>query len=129
VHTFYVVAAHNALLTHNAPIVFPPNAPIPPIIYRSGRTNPGNMKPGSDGYISFRDSLSNPWPLEPGQRAVFPNGNDDYFSVPTSKLPPGSVIPDNVPPGHVSVKDVPPDVLKNAAKKGNFSKDFPAPKS
>jgi serine acetyltransferase len=36
------------------------------------------------------------------------------MAVDTSKLPPGSVVPDDVPPGHVSVRNVPPEVVKQA---------------
>jgi RHS repeat-associated protein len=79
--------------------------PIPPFIFREGRTNPGSLTPRDvdGGILSFRDSLSNPYPLPQGQLPVFKFGNE-YFKVDTSKLPVGSVIPDNVPPGHVGIK-------------------------
>ncbi len=88
---------------------------LPNVIYRAGKTNPGNLTPrGADnGVLSFRSSLSNPYPLNPGQRPVFQLG-DDYFGVDTSKLPPGSVRPDNIPPGHVGVTGVMPAQLKDA---------------
>jgi len=99
---------------------------IPPVIYREGRPSPSNLtpRPQDGGHLSFRDSLSNP--IQPGtpgplggQRPVLRPGQD-YMAIDTSRLPPGSVIPDGVPgslttpPGHVSVVDVPPDVLRNA---------------
>lgn len=54
--------------------------------------------------LSFRDSLSNPLP-EPGQlpAPVFRPGRE-AIAVDPSKLPPGSVVYDNIPPGHVSVR-------------------------
>ena len=66
---------------------------LPDVIYRAGKTNPGNLTPRAvdDGVLSFRDSLSNPYPLEPGQQPVFRFG-DNYFGVETSKLPAGSVM-------------------------------------
>jgi hypothetical protein len=51
------------------------------------------------------DSLSNP--LAPGRPVM--NPGKDWIGIDTSKLPPGSVVPDGVPgsavtpPGHVSV--------------------------
>jgi hypothetical protein len=39
---------------------------------------------------------------------------EPYIEVNTAKLPPGSVIPDNVPPGHVSVNNVPVIVIQDA---------------
>ena len=85
---------------------------IPPIIYRGGKPSPSNLKqgPGEDA-LSFRDSLSNPLPKT--DRPVFRPG-DDYIGIDTSKLPPGSVVPDNVPLGHVSVKGVTPEQLQKA---------------
>ena len=84
----------------------------PPILYRKGRPSPSNLKtrPG-EGYVSFRDSLSNPWPRT--GPTVFPPGAD-YFGIDTSQLAEGNLIYDNAPPGHVSVQGVSPDVLKNA---------------
>jgi hypothetical protein len=97
---------------------------VPPTIYREGNPSPGNLTPRAvdKGNLSFRDSLSNPWPLEPGQRPVLRSG-ESYFGVNTSKLPPGSVIPDNLPPGHISVKDVPAPTLKDAvSERAKFPK-------
>jgi hypothetical protein len=93
-------------------------APIGPgIIYRAGRTNPGNLipRPSDEGMLSFRDSLSNPWPLEAGQRPVFSPG-DDFIAVDSNKLPIESVIFDNNPPGHVSVDGIlaTAEMIKNA---------------
>ena len=93
------------------------------LIYRSGKPNPGNLTPrsGEDG-LSFRDSLSNPWPLPKGQRPVFQPG-DDYIAVDTSRLPRGSVVYDNVPPGHVTVCNVDAGTLKLAVvERGKFPK-------
>ncbi len=39
---------------------------------------------------------------------------DSCFGISTSKLPPGSVIPDNLPPGHISVTGVTPAQLQGA---------------
>ncbi len=104
----------------------PATGETPPIIYREGRPSPSNLtpRPQDGGHLSFRDSLSNP--IQPGtpgplggQRPVLRPGQD-YMAIDTSKLPPGSVIPDGVPgslttpPGHVSVVNVTPDALKNA---------------
>jgi hypothetical protein len=89
------------------------------IIYREGGQNPGNLKPqlGKEG-VSFRDSLSNPYPK--GKRPVFSPGHE-YIEVDPSRLPPGSVIWDDVPPGHVDVVRTPPDVIRKAIiKKGRF---------
>lgn len=101
-------------------------ADIPGTIYRGGGSSPSNLKmrPGEDA-LSFRDSLSNP--LEPGSPVLHPGR--DYIGIDTSKLPPGSVVPDGVPgsaltpPGHVSVYVTDPDVLKAAIiEKGKFLK-------
>lgn len=96
----------------------------PPLIYREGNPSPGNLTARAidEGNLSFRDSLSNPFPLKEGQRPVF-RPNQPYFSIDTSKLPADSVIPDNKPPGHVSVKGVSPEVLKDAvSERGKFPK-------
>jgi hypothetical protein len=115
VHTFYVVGGGNALLVHNAPV------PIPPVIYRSGGTNPGNFKPSVDGGVSFRDSISNPLPKQ--EPLPFRDGINPYSAIPTSQLPPGSVVPDgapfgDMPPGHVSVYGVDDKTLSDLAKQG-----------
>lgn len=88
---------------------------VPSTIFREGNPSPGNLTPRSvdEGILSFRDSLSNPWPLQPGQRPVFRPG-EPYFQIDTTKLPPGSVIPDNIPPGHVGVQNVAAKILKDA---------------
>ena len=85
---------------------------VPAIIYRSGQPSPLNLKarPGEET-VSFRDALSNPWPVR--ERPVFRPGDDD-FGIDTSRLLPGSVIPDDDPPGHVSVLHVSAEVLKDA---------------
>lgn len=78
----------------------------PSVIYRGGGRNPANLRPRPDeDALSFRDSLSNPLP--PGRPVLHPG--KEYIGIDTSKLPPGSVVPDGVPgsaikpPGHVSV--------------------------
>jgi len=94
---------------------------IPPVIYRGGKPSPSNLKlrPGEDA-LSFRDSISNPLPKT--ERPVFRPG-DDYIGIDTSKLPRGSVVPDNVPPGHVSVQGVTPEQLQQAViERGKFPK-------
>ena len=64
-------------------------------------------------------------PLPPG-KPVFTKS--EYVEVDTSKLPPGSVVPDGVvgsaatPPGHVSVYVDDPKVLQDAAVKFKFPK-------
>jgi RHS repeat-associated protein len=99
-----------------------PEGEIPSIVYRSGDPSPSNLKPRpiDNGELSFRDSLS--CPLQPGEPPVFQPG-DKYFGIDTSKLPPGSVIPDNVPPGHVSVVNLFWEILKDAVvERGKFPK-------
>ncbi len=94
---------------------------IPDKIYRGGRYNDSAIKDiriDADG-VSFRDSLSNPLP-EPGKppQPVLRPGKP-YIEVDTSKLPPGSVIPDGgtvvkgnkMPYGHVSVKATPEEIV------------------
>lgn len=84
-------------------------------------TSPSTLKlrPGEDA-LSFRDSVSNPLPKT--ERPVFRPG-DDYMGIDTSKLPPGSVVPDNVPPGHVSVQGVTAEQLQQAViERGKFPK-------
>jgi RHS repeat-associated protein len=97
-------------------------------IYRGGGTNPGNFKPGSDGGVSFRDSLSNPYPLEPGQQPVFGHGAK-WSGINTGDLPPGSVRFDGgtgrYAAGHVSVRGVAPATLSNAAKGSGIGGTFP----
>ena len=90
-------------------------------IYREGGPSPSNLKvrPGEDG-VSFRNSLSNPYPLHGGQRPVFRPG-EQYIGVDPAKLPRGSVIPDNVPPGHVTVRGVDVETLQGAiVERGKF---------
>ncbi len=101
-----------------------PQTRLPSVIYREGTPRPGNLTPRAvdDGALSFRDSLSNPWPLAPGQRPVFRPG-EPYIGIDTSRLPPGSVIPDNIPPGHVSVRGVSVDeFLEALIERGKFPK-------
>jgi RHS repeat-associated protein len=106
-------------LTRSAATGAKPTVEVPEIIYREGKPNPGNLRtrPGEDA-VSFRGSLSNPVPG--GARPVLRPG-EPYFGIQTSRLPPGSVIPDNIPPGHVSVKGVAPEVLQDAVSvRGKF---------
>jgi hypothetical protein len=98
---------------------------IPTLIYRDGGTNPANLtpRPQDEGKLSFRDSLSNPYPMD-GKPVL--GSSDVYIEVDTSKLPPGSVIPDGgtngLPVGHVSVKDVSPQVLKENSRRMKWPK-------
>jgi hypothetical protein len=98
------------------------------LIFREGATNPGNLTPRAidNGELSFRDSLSNPWPRPAGKSPVFEPG-EPYFGVDPSELPSGSVIYDNTPPGHVGVHNVPWSTIKEAwmrsgSIKGKLSK-------
>jgi RHS repeat-associated protein len=94
---------------------------IPERVYRGGGKNPGNLtpRPIDEGMLSTRDSLSNPWPLNAGQKPPLKAG-EPIQVIDTSKLPSGSVIPDGAPfgsqpPGHVSIgPNVPADVIKDA---------------
>ena len=89
---------------------------IPEYVYRGGGKNPGSLKPRpvDEGMLSVRDSLSNPWPLKPGQQPPLPVGKPIQV-IDTAKLPKGTVIPDNIPPGHVSIgPNVDPQIVKNA---------------
>jgi len=94
---------------------------VPPLVYRGGGKNPGNLtpRPVDQGMLSTRDSLSNPWPLAPGQKPPLPAGQPIQV-IDTSKLPAGSVVPDgapngDLPAGHVSIgPNVPADVVKDA---------------
>ena len=83
------------------------------IIYREGAPSPSNLTPRAvdEEGLSFRDSLSNP--TSSANRPVLQPGKD-FIGIDTSKLPPGSVVYDNVPPGHVSVRGVTPEQLKAA---------------
>jgi hypothetical protein len=97
-----------------------------PIIYRAGDPSPSNLKPRpqDQGQLSFRDSLSNEWPLPKGQRPTFRPG-EKYFGVDISKLPPGSVTYDEYPPGHVSVSGVSVEIFKQKGvivERGSFPK-------
>ena len=106
------------------PELVPDPPEVPPFIYRGGGTSPGNfrLRPGEEA-LSFRDSLSDPLPPA---KPVF--NKSEYVEVDTSKLPPGSVVPDGVvgsaetPPGHVSVYVDDPEILKEAAVKFKFPK-------
>jgi RHS repeat-associated protein len=113
VYNLTVIDAHTYFVTDSEYLVH--NQCSPQVIYRSGDPNPGNLtpRPQDDGKLSFRDSLSNPWPLSPGQRPVFRPG-DRYLAVDATQLPAGSVIYDNVPPGHVSVVNTPHEVIRGA---------------
>jgi hypothetical protein len=92
------------------------------MIYREGTPRPGNLvpRPVDKGHVSFRASLSNPYPLLPGQRPVFRPGQD-YFGIAVDRLSAGSVIYDNQPDGHVSVVGVSAEDLRNAViERGRF---------
>src|SRR4051812_16898513 len=75
-----------------------------PLVYGAGNPSPANLRPRpvDQGKLSFRDSLSNPWPLKSGQRPVFEPG-DTYFGIDASRQHPGSLVKDDDPPGHVFV--------------------------
>ena len=81
------------------------------LIYRSGGSNPGNFKPSSDGTVSFRSSISNP--IDSQNNPVFKTGKQ-YVTVDITKLPPGSVVYDNIPEGHVSVSGATPEQIQKA---------------
>ena len=94
---------------------------IPDVIYRGGGRSPSNLKlrKGED-HLSFRSSLSNPYPGDP-QPTMRPGR--EYIGIDPSGLPPGSVIVDNVPPGHVSVYVNDVDLLRSLiVEKGRFPK-------
>ena len=82
-------------------------------LYRAGGRNLGNfrLRPG-ETMISARTTLSNPWPLAPGQRPVFRLG-DDYVEIDPAKLPGDSFTIDVEPDGHVSITAA-PEVIQNA---------------
>jgi RHS repeat-associated protein len=92
-------------------------------IFRNGGSNPSNLTPREsigEKDLSFRDSLSNPYPK--GEQPVFRPGGQ-YIEVDPSKLPSGSVIYDNNPAGHVSVSPVGPGTIRDAIiNKGSFPK-------
>jgi len=105
-----------------------PQSTLPSVIYREGTPRPGNLTPRAvdNGTLSFRDSLSNPW-VPPaarpsGWRPVF-RPDEPYIGVDPSRLPRGSVIPDDIPPGHVSVSGVSVnDYLDAVIERGKFPK-------
>ncbi len=96
------------------------------MLYRGGGTNPGNMslRAGEEA-LSFRDSLSNPWPLAEGAQPVLKPGQP-YFGVDATKLPPGAAVADGAagsavtPPGHVSVAATPAEIKAAVVEKGKF---------
>jgi len=93
------------------------------LIYRGGGKSPSNFKlrPGEKG-LSFRDSLSNPWPLKPGERPVFRPG-DEYVVLNPAKIQLGRIIYDSRPPGHVTIEDpVTAELIEAIEAKGRFPK-------
>lgn len=73
-----------------------------------------------NGALSFRDSLSNP--IGSAERPVLRPG-EPYIGIDTSRLPPGSVVADNLPPGHVSVTGVSVEEYLDALiERGKFPK-------
>ena len=90
----------------------------PDLVYRGGDKSPSNLTPRpvvDDGMLSVRDSLSNPYPLKPGQKPPLPVGKPIQV-IDTSKLPVGSVVPapDKIP-GHTLIgPDVPAQTVKDA---------------
>ena len=88
----------------------------PHLIYRAGNPSPSNLRPRvGEEALSFRESLSNPYPLPTGQRPVFRPG-DAYFAVDAGLLPEGTVIWDDEPPGHVSVRGLDAETLQDAIR-------------
>ncbi len=87
------------------------------LIYRAGGTNPGNFKirPRETG-VSFRDSLSNP--IDSRSNPPFKSG--PYVVVDASKLPPESLVYDDVPPGHVSVTATPEQIRAAIIDRGKL---------
>lgn len=72
------------------------------------------MKPGQD--YSVRDTPSNPWPMR-DTGPVFRVGKK-ITEVDAAKLPPGSVVRDNIPPGHVNIDgSLLWDLIQKAIKK------------
>jgi len=83
-----------------------------PSLFRSGRSNPGNLKPRSGEVgVSVRTSLSNP--IGSKNAPVFPAGGH-VTEISTSRLPPGSVHVDNVPPGHAEIRGATAEQVKAA---------------
>jgi RHS repeat-associated protein len=66
-------------------------------IYRNGGASPSNLKPGPDGTVSMRSTLS-----DPVGGKVFTK--PEYTEIDVAKLPKGSAKLDNIPDGHVSVR-------------------------
>src|SRR5437879_1625971 len=96
----------------------------PPVLYRAGKPAPSNLRarPVDEGKLSFRDTLSNPWPLRSGQRPVFEPG-DPYLGIDASRLPPGSTIPDEDQPSHVFVTDMTrEEIQQTVEERGRFPK-------
>ena len=97
---------------------------VPDRIYRQGRSNDSAIKDirvDADG-TSFRDSLSNSLPAD-GPAVLKPG--KQYIGVDTTKLPPGSVVVDNIPPGHVSVKATAEEIVQaiDKASSGKFPRN------
>lgn len=75
----------------------------------------------ADG-VSARDSLSNPLPAD-GPSVL--NPGKPYIAIETSRLPPGSVIVDNVPPGHVSIRATADEIVEaiDRSRSGKFPRN------
>lgn len=100
------------------------SAETPALLYRGGGSNPSSLtpRPVDNGMLSTRGSLSNPWPLQPGQKPPLPAGQPIQV-IDTARLPTGSVVVDGAPfgaqaPGHVSIgPNVPAPIVKEAIVK------------
>lgn len=86
-------------------------------IFRGGNQTLKSLtpRPIDKEILSFRDSLSNSYPLPPGQRPVLAPGKK-YMEFDSSEFPPGSVIFDHNPPGHVSVRGLSPEQLMDLVR-------------
>lgn len=92
------------------PKILTPMSRITDRIFRNGKAGAEKALQLRDGEkaLSFRDSLSNPVPTQGNQPAPTFRWGDNFMEIDTSRLPPGSVVPDGVPwgsepHGHVSV--------------------------
>jgi len=124
-HTYFVnenATRAPPALVHNAD--YTPEGGIPKRIYRGGRYNESaykDIRVDADG-VSFRNSLSNSVPAAGEPPAPVLRPGKPYIEVDTSKLPPGSVIPDDVPPGHVTVTATLEEILNAIIGGGKFPK-------
>jgi hypothetical protein len=100
-----------------------PDKSVARILYRAGRPSPSNLRPRAvdQGELSFRDSLSNPWPQKSGGRAVFVPG-DHYFGIDATRFPTGTFRRDPEEPGHVLGANATSEEYQGAVvERGKFS--------